>query len=168
MWRSERYGQKATETAMVFTSRGAMKAGAAATVLAALASPSAVKAFGLSPGAVTTGHVNILGTASSTSPSLKADYASRGSTGEGSSTSLWSAYAVKPEMARSRGSEWRKLRTRGPGFGEKVRRGSVECILLCTRGIMHGLGLFCLFFCSAFFQGVNCFPNCHLLQARAL
>lgn len=116
--------KRVTKTKMVFASSGAMRAGVAATVIAALASPSAVKAFGISPGAVTTGHVNILGTASSTSSSLKAGYASSCAAGEGSSTSLWSAYAVKPEMARSRGSEWRKLRTRGPGFGEKVGHGA--------------------------------------------
>lgn len=94
-----------------------------------------VSAFGSSPGALSGGHVNTLITTSSTSSFLKVGGGSRSSGVEGSSTSLWSAYAVKPEMAKKQGSEWRKLRTRGPGFGEKVsskHRG-------CEVGVRIGL-----------------------------
>lgn len=66
-------------------------------------------------------HHHQLCTAGATSSFLPAKGASSaGRTGECSSTSLLSSYEVKAEMARNGGSEWRKLRTRGPGFGEKV------------------------------------------------
>ncbi|CAM9500512.1 unnamed protein product [Sphacelaria rigidula] len=102
-----------------------MRSGHAVIALMGVAittTPGRVSAFGSSPGALTGGHVNTLVTTSSTSSFLKVGGGSRSSGGEGSSTSLWSAYAVKPDMAKKQGSEWRKLRTRGPGFGEKVRR----------------------------------------------
>lgn len=95
-------------------------AGAVAT-LVALTCPDRTEAFGVSPGAAAAaakGRVHIQEGA--TSSFLKAR--SRGGTsGEASSTSLLSTYLIKPDMAQTRGSEWRKLRTRGPGFCEKVR-----------------------------------------------
>lgn len=106
-----------------FAFREAMRSGHAVIALMGVAittTPGRVSAFGSSPGALTGGHVNTLVTTSSTSSFLKVGGGSRSSGGEGSSTSLWSAYAVKPDMAKKQGSEWRKLRTRGPGFGEKV------------------------------------------------
>ena len=107
------------------TSRGAMRSRLAVIVVVSIVITTTpggtVSAFGSSPGPLAGGHVNTLITSSSTSSFLKIAGGSRSSGGEGSSTSLWSAYAVKPEMAKKQGSEWRKLRTRGPGFGEKVR-----------------------------------------------
>lgn len=108
---------------MICFSRGRMAfatiAAAAVATLVVLTTPDAVQGFGLAPAAVGNVQSNVrqAGTSSSflkaRSPPVRA--------GESSPTSLSSSYEVKPEMARCRGAEWRKLRTRGPGFGEKVR-----------------------------------------------
>lgn len=111
---------------MVFA-KGAAAWGAAATVaaLAALIAPESAHAFGVgaAPGvASSAGNVHNLPRPSAAT-SLRSTRALAGTarrTGESSPTSLSTSYAVKPEMARSRASEWRKLRTRGPGFEEKV------------------------------------------------
>lgn len=107
---------------MVFA-KGTATWGAAAVVyaLAALIAPESVDAFGAgpAPGVATTGHAQrYLHPSPASSSFLRARPARR--TGERSTTSLSSSYVVKPEMARSRAREWRKLRTRGPGFEEKV------------------------------------------------
>ena len=106
-------------------------AAAAIAVVAALISAEPALAFGVGPASRgSIGNVKNQRGASSSASFVRAG--SKRSTGESSSTSLSSSYVVKPEMARSRTSEWRKLRTRGPGFGEKV---CVACALF-----------FCLFF----------------------
>lgn len=107
-----------------------MRVGAMAAALAALALTPVVEAFGVSRGTSTGGLVHILGASQATSSFLKGGRGRR--TGASSPTSLCSAYAVKPDMARSRGSQWRKLRTRGPGFGEKVSFGLESGVLVCT------------------------------------
>ena len=107
---------------MVFVPKGAAwGAAAAVAALAVLMAPEPAHAFGVgaAPGFGTAGNVQNLRPSAATSSFLRAGPA-RG-TGECSPTSLSTSYAVKPEMARSRASEWRKLRTRGPGFEEKVR-----------------------------------------------
>lgn len=100
-------------------------AAAAIAVVAALISAEPALAFGVGPASRgSIGNVKNQHGASSSASFVRAG--SKRSTGESSFTSLSSSYVVKPEMARSRTSEWRKLRTRGPGFGEKVR---VVCAL---------------------------------------
>lgn len=92
---------------------------AAIAVVAALISVEPALAFGVGPssrGSIE--NVKNQHGASSSSSFVRAGSNRR--TGESSSTSLSSSYVVKPEMARSRTSDWRKLRTRGQGFGEKV------------------------------------------------
>lgn len=103
---------------MVFV-RGSMTELILATLAVALGL-KACEAFGVGPGVVTAGRTNALHTGS-VSSFFRAVTSGKGGrrTGE-SSTSLWSAYSIKPGLARSQGSQWRKLRTRGPGFGEKV------------------------------------------------
>eukprot|EP00752_Nemacystus_decipiens_P005990 g5409.t1 len=111
---------------MVLFAKGATwGAAAAAAALAALIAPESTHAFGAgaAPSVSNMGNVQNL-RPSATSSFLRAGPA-RG-TGECSPTSLSTSYAVKPEMARSRASEWRKLRTRGPGFEEKVRRAKAD------------------------------------------
>lgn len=93
---------------------------AAVCALAALIVPESADAFGAGamPGVATTvGHVQQQQHLHGSSSFLRARTTR---TGECSTTSLFSSYVVKPEMARSRACEWRKLRTRGPGFEEKV------------------------------------------------
>lgn len=107
---------------MVFFAKGATwGAAAAVAALAALIALESTHAFGVgaAPGVASAGNVQNLRASAATCSFLRAGPA-RG-TGECSPTSLSTSYAVKPEMARSRASEWRKLRTRGPGFEEKVR-----------------------------------------------
>ena len=102
---------------MVFAKGATWGAPAAVATLVALIAPDSAHAFGVgvAPGV---SNVQSLRPSAATSSFLRAGPA-RG-TGECSPTSLSTSYAVKPEMARSRASEWRKLRTRGPGFEEKV------------------------------------------------
>ncbi|CAM9308071.1 unnamed protein product [Scytosiphon promiscuus] len=113
---------------MVYT-RGAMTWGAASAIaaLAALIAPESALAFGAGPGLATAprgyGH-DLRPSAAAASSFLRANPAKR--TGECSPTSLSTSYVVKPEMARCRASKWRKLRTRGQGFGEKVRRAKSD------------------------------------------
>lgn len=112
---------------MVFLAKGATRGAAAAVAaLAALIAPESTHAFavGAAPGVASAGNVQNLRPSATTSSFLRAGPA-RG-TGECSPTSLSTSYAVKPAMARSRASEWRKLRTRGPGFEEKV------CLCVCV------------------------------------
>lgn len=92
-------------------------------VLAASLVVDTAHAFAVAPIPATVGYAQNLRKGGATSSFLRAGGPTRAATRarEGSPTSLSSSYVVKPEMARSRGSEWRKLRTRGPGFGEKVR-----------------------------------------------
>lgn len=100
-------------------SKGAVSVGVA--TLATLISPESAYAFGVGPGpAATTGHVqNLRHVGAASSFVLPRPEGASGRT-RACSTTLASSYVVKPEMARPRGSKWRKLRTRGPGFGEKV------------------------------------------------
>lgn len=92
---------------------------AVAVIAAALISVEPALAFGVGPPSLgSNGNVKYQHGASSSSSFVRAT--SSRPTGESSSTSLSSSYVVKPEMARSRTCEWRKLRTRGQGFGEKV------------------------------------------------
>lgn len=104
-------------------------AAAAMMMLAALVSwePSYAFCVGSGPGTTGLAQISGLGAKSSFlhSPSSRAD---AGRTGECSPTSLSSSYVVKPEMARTVGSEWRKMRTRGQGFGEKVSRFIVNAV----------------------------------------
>lgn len=108
---------------MVFSKRAAgMSGGAAAAVaaLAAIISTELAHAFGAGAGLSGVGHLQNQRQVGASSFVQSRSASAVGRTGECSPTSLSSAYVLKPEMARSRGSEWRKLRTRGPGFGEKV------------------------------------------------
>lgn len=102
-------------------------------ILASLVSsePSYAFCVGSGPGVTGVAQISRLGAKSSFlhSPSSRAD---AGRTGECSPTSLSSSYVVKPEMARSVGSEWRKMRTRGQGFGEKVSRFIVNAVGDCA------------------------------------
>lgn len=106
---------------MVFTRKATWGSAAVVAALAALIAPESAHAFGVgtAAGVAFTGNVQSLRPSAATSSFLRARPTRR--TGECSPTSLASSYVVKPEMARSRAHEWRKLRTRGPGFEEKVR-----------------------------------------------
>lgn len=104
----------------------ARTAGVAAAAFVALLHRDTVDAFGLSlRSAAVRERISRDGLTPSVckarAPGARGRWKPHGSSsGQGSSTSLRSAYVIKPDMAKSRGSEWRKLRTRGLGFGEKV------------------------------------------------
>lgn len=93
-------------------------AAVAIAVVAALMLVEPTLAFGVGP--ASRGSIGNVENKRGASSSSFVRAGSQRRTGESSSTSLSSSYVVKPEMARSRTCEWRKLRTRGPGFGEKV------------------------------------------------
>eukprot|EP00903_Cladosiphon_okamuranus_P020680 g18989.t1 len=115
---------------MVLFAKGGAKWGAAAAIaaLAALIALESTHAFGIGAalGLRNAGNVHNPRPSGATSSFLRAGPARGIGTGECSPTSLSTSYVVKPEMARSRASEWRKLRTRGPGFEEKVRRAKAD------------------------------------------
>lgn len=143
---------------MVHTKRtGRRGTAAAAATLAAFLVADTVHSFAVTPVPATVGHVQNLRQAGATSSFLRAVPARAASrAGEASPTSLSSSYVVKSEMARSRGSEWRKLRTRGPGFGEKARVFFVDMHFECNPS-----------FCRAFFFHSFVFLECDRMRARA-
>ncbi|CAB1104246.1 unnamed protein product [Ectocarpus sp. CCAP 1310/34] len=94
------------------------RAALAAAAVVVLVAPEPACAFSVGPGV---GSVRNLRSATRRGTTLPPKR-----TGESSPTSLSSSYVVKPEMARCRATQWRKLRTRGPGFGEKVRRSKAD------------------------------------------
>lgn len=96
------------------------KAGVAAATLVTLGKLEVSETFGVARGPISTEPKQTSRNAFTSSFAKAGDVGKRGRTSQGTSTSLWSAYVIKPDMAQSRGSEWRKLRTRGPGFGDKV------------------------------------------------
>lgn len=89
------------------------RAALAAAAVAALVAPELACSFSVGPGVSSVRNLHSAARRGTTLPPKR--------TGESSPTSLSSSYVVKPEMARCRATQWRKLRTRGPGFGEKVR-----------------------------------------------
>lgn len=89
------------------------RAALAVAAVAALVAPEPASGFSVGPGVGSVQNLHSSARRGVTLPPRR--------TGESSSTSLSSSYVVKPEMAPCRATQWRKLRTRGPGFGEKVR-----------------------------------------------